>query len=66
MNRFELKCYMCNQIIGYMSLPTRIDVTGNYTLSATEDRFTHEKEAIRCPICETRWKKVEEMTNGQQ
>ena len=66
MNRFELKCYMCNQIIGYMSLPANIAVTGNHTLRATEDQITHEREAIRCPICETRWRTVEEMTNGQQ
>lgn len=63
MNRFELKCYMCNQIIGYMSLPQYIGVTGEYVINSTFDNVNAKKEAVCCPVCERRRIKIGEMTD---
>lgn len=56
MNRCELKCYMCNITIGYMSVIAD-DNLG--IIRSTQNMRSGEKFPICCPICEARRSQID-------
>ena len=56
MIRCELKCYMCNTTIGYMSV---ISDDNSGIIRSTQNMQSGEKFPICCPICEARRLKID-------
>ena len=50
MKRYELKCYMCNQTIGYISWLEYSDPGNEIKATSIEGK----KFPVCCPICENR------------
>ena len=53
MTRYELRCYVCGQILGYMSIEAKdaLPVDAHFIDSTA---LYGEKEPICCPLCEAK------------